>query len=135
MYTVQYRRYYSIRLMLNPHCCKNNQILRIKTEPVTAGGLANIWHLYISRHTVCRCISSNRDRLGFYAENLILFGTVRWVRKETGVQMYTSAVLLPCQTGYKGTDSIRYCCIRDAKGIQPLKIESFGKLYNFFEAV
>ena len=30
-----------------------------------------------TRHTVYRCICSRRDRLGFYAEIQIIFGTVR----------------------------------------------------------
>ena len=43
--------------------------LLIKTEPVTAGALAQ-------KPNIC-CICSNRDRLSFYAEILIIFWTYR----------------------------------------------------------
>ena len=50
-------------------CANKNMSLLIKTEPVTAGALAQ-------KPNIC-CICSNRDRLSFYAEILIIFWTYR----------------------------------------------------------
>ena len=57
----------------------------MKTEPVTAGADATIYvgdvGTYVqcisgpeTRHTVFRCIGSNRDRLGFYVEIRMIVG-------------------------------------------------------------
>ena len=61
--------------------------ISIKTKPVTVGanatqvsGPENVQQKPDTVHTVrvqcSRCIRSSRDRLGFYAEIKILFGTV-----------------------------------------------------------
>ena len=73
------------------HCAKNNLNLRIKSEPATAGANATVyvcqtfWNIQLllaqesDWHTVLyHCISSNRDRHGYYAEIQIIFGTVCW---------------------------------------------------------
>ena len=63
------------------HCPKN---LRIKTKPVTAGADTAVYCticLPVSIYTIQYCtvvISYNRDRLGFYAKILIIFGTVAY---------------------------------------------------------
>ena len=58
--------------LCEPHCPKNEQNLRIKTEPVTAFVYI---HLAPKLDTYC-CIRSSCDRLGFYAKIQIIFGTV-----------------------------------------------------------
>ena len=61
---------------------KSNLNLRVKTEPVTCNGIQYVWflshiNLYIcaKKPDIYRCIRSSRDRLGFYAEIKIIFGT------------------------------------------------------------
>ena len=64
--------------------------LRIETEPVMAGVDATVYYaclafvymqyIYLTQKTdIYQSISSDRDRLGFYAEIQIIFGTVGWL--------------------------------------------------------
>ena len=54
---------------------KNNPNLRLETEHVTARAV--IGHIKLAqKHDIYRCIRSNRDMLGFYAVNQMIFGTV-----------------------------------------------------------
>ena len=81
-------RHISTLTVLSPplylHCPKNNLNLSIKTEPVTVGAAATVrvyvWFQCVNKiRTYCtayRCICSNCDRLGFYAEIHFIFGTV-----------------------------------------------------------
>ena len=67
-------------LIYTVHCPKNSLNLRIKTEPVTveADAMVNAWFLgqiYVNNQNL-RCIRSRSDRLRFYAEIQIIFGTV-----------------------------------------------------------
>ena len=64
---------------------QNSMNISIKSKPVTVGanatqvsGPENVQQKPDTVHTVqcTRCIRSSRDRLGFYAEIKILFGTV-----------------------------------------------------------
>ena len=63
------------------HCPKNNLNLCIKTEPVTveADTTVYVWfssdHRNVNKRISC-CICSSCDKLGFYAEIQIMFGTV-----------------------------------------------------------
>ena len=82
-------------VVLTLHCPKNTLSLHIKTLFVTSWSGATVYRIhmyYFSLHIVSgpetvytkeyiffgiyHCICSNRDRLGFYAENQLIFGTV-----------------------------------------------------------
>ena len=60
------------------------EIISISVLQPSLSGLEQMqlitYHMYIvyCLHIVGRCICSNRDRLGFRAENQIIFGTVYW---------------------------------------------------------
>ena len=80
-------------LVYRTHCPNNNLILCIKTEPLTARADATVYSMCTVQYTyfllrnqtyrtvlsvlVCHCFCSNRDRLGYYADIQIIFGTVQ----------------------------------------------------------
>ena len=86
------------------HCHKNNLNLHIKTEPVTVGvhycmcliSFPDILVLVsLQKPDIYCCIHSCRDRLGFYAESQIIFGTVLAYQYATG-RLESSCVCVCC---------------------------------------
>ena len=86
------------------HCHKNNLNLHIKTEPVTVGvhycmcliSFQDILVLVsLQKPDIYCCIHSCRDRLGFYAESQIIFGTVLAYQYATG-RLESSCVCVCC---------------------------------------
>ena len=77
MYNVYYL-FIKLNVLLSArtiHCAKNILSFRIKTEPDTAERMQHITVL-AQKPDICRCISSNHDRLGFYAGIPFTSGTV-----------------------------------------------------------
>ena len=86
------------------HCHKNNLNLHIKTEPATVGvhycmcliSFPDILVLVsLQKPDIYCCIHSCRDRLGFYAESQIIFGTVLAYQYATG-RLESSCVCVCC---------------------------------------
>ena len=62
-------------------CLKNNLMSRLEFKyiiyPYRQSTYSTVLYVYCIWPDIYRCICSRRDRLGFYAEIQIIFGTVR----------------------------------------------------------